>query len=373
LPGGQRLAGTSHSSGRYAGSGPDLSGHCCEYGPAFSREGFLLDLDPYLKRDAKAVPMADYVEWLIKLFHSPENGQFALPMYTGTVALMFSRRRFQEKGVPLPDDTWDWNKYREVALKLAEPDNKKWARADVGAGSMYRRFFQNGANAVDPKDDRVAVFGSAKAIEALEFERNGIQKDRSVVPVAGPKAPPETSGTTQTQYVQINSGYISMWEGGSYTLTRYITMLNDEVDWDVVALPKGPVARVTLATNDGWSIWSGTKARDASWELLKFLQSDEWTDIATRTAGQQSARRSHQQKWLASIKEANPKLANKNLKPFAEAVEQNYARPIEFWRKDVDAKKIFTDAYNQAVRDGADEVAVAMKAAAEAINQLHKG
>ena len=44
-----------------------------------------------------------------------------------------------EKGIALPDDSWDWNKYREVALKIAEPDNKKWAREDVGSGA-HRRF-----------------------------------------------------------------------------------------------------------------------------------------------------------------------------------------------------------------------------------------
>ncbi len=119
-------------------------------------------------------------------------------------------------------------------------------------------------------------------------------------------------------------------------------------------------------------MWKGSKNKDAAWELVKFLQSDEWTDIATRVAGQQSARRTHQQKWINSIKEANPKLANKNLKPFTEAIEKNYARPIEFWRKDTDSKKIYTDAYNAAVRDGTAEVGAAMKAAAEQINLLNK-
>lgn len=355
-----------------AGTGVDITGHCCDHGPAFSREGFTQNLDAYLKKDGKAVPTADYVEWLMKLFSTKENGQFALPMYTGTVALMFNRKRFQEKGIPLPDDTWDWTKYRDLGLRLAEPDNKKWARADVGAGSMYRRFAQNGATAVDPKDDRIATFNSAKAIEALEYERNGMHRDRSVVQTGGPKAPPETGPATQTQFVQINNGHIAIWEGGAFTLTRYVSMLNDDIDWDVAPLPKGPAGRITLATNDGWSIWSGSKQKDATWELLKFLQSDEWTDIATRTAGQQSARKSHQQKWVKGIKEANPKLANKNLAPFTDAIEKGYARPIEFWRKDVDSKAIYVAAYNKSVRDGDEEVGTAMRVAAEQINQLNK-
>ncbi len=355
-----------------AGTGVDLTGHCCQHSIAFSREGFLLNMDPYLKRDAKAVPTEDYVEWLMKLFNSKENGQFALPMYTGTIALMFNRRRFQEKGVPLPDDTWDWAKYRDMGLRIADPDAKRWARADVGPNSMYRRFHQIGANAVDPKDDRVAAFTSAKAIEALEWERNQIHRDRTVVQTLGPKAPPETGPDSQTHFVQINSGYISMWEGGAFTLARYVAMLSDEVDWDAVPLPKGPAGRFTLATNDGWSISKATKAKDATWEFLKFLQSDEWTDLATRHASQQSARKSHQQRWLTAVKESSPKLANKNLKAFTEGIEKGYARPIEFWRKDVEAKRIFNEAYNKSVRDGDEEVGIAFRAAAEQINQINK-
>jgi multiple sugar transport system substrate-binding protein len=355
-----------------AGSGVDVTGHCCDVSLGFARQGFLTNMEPFLKRDAKDVPTADYVDWLMKLFHSPENGQFALPMYTGTIALMFNRRRFQEKGVALPDDTWDWNKYREVALKIAEPDNKRWARADVGASSMYRRMHQIGANVVDPKDDTKAVFNTDKALQAFEFERDGMHKDRSVIQIGGPKAPPETAPASQTQYVQINSGYIALWEGGAFTLTRYITMLNDDVDWDIAPLPKGTAGRFTLATNDGWSMSKVGKNQEAAWQLVRFLQSDEWTDIATRVAGQQSARRSHQQKWLNSIKDANPKLANKNLRPFTDAIEKGYARPIEFWRKDTDSKKLYTDAYNAAVRDGTAEIGVAMRAAVDQINQLNK-
>src|SRR5262245_50862460 len=88
-----------------AGSGVDVNGHCCDISLRFERQEFIANMEPYLKRDAKDVPTADYVEWLMKLFHSPENGQFALPMYTGTVALMFNKKRFQEKGQAFPDDS----------------------------------------------------------------------------------------------------------------------------------------------------------------------------------------------------------------------------------------------------------------------------
>ncbi len=144
------------------------------------------------------------------------------------------------------------------------------------------------------------------------------------------------------------------------------------MDWDIAPLPRGPAGRATLATSDGWSIWSGTKNRDAAWEFLKHLQSDEHTDVATRYAGQQSARKSHQQQWVKAFAETNPKLAGKALKWCADAVEKNYARPREFFRNNADSEKIYTDAYNKAVRDGDAEVGIEMRAAAEQINQLNR-
>ena len=358
-----------------AGTGPDLSGHCCDNGPNWGRQGMFLDLNPYIKRDSKAVPTQDYVEWLLKLFASPqEAGQWALPMYTGTVALFYNKALFKNKGIPFPDDTWDWNKYREVSVKVADVPNNVWARREIGAGSMYKRMHQNGASIVDPKDDTKAAFTSEKAIAALTYERDVVHKDRTVAPSGGAKEPDAFKSLVGQfgGHAAIRLGRIAMWEGGSFTIIQYLRFVEDEVDWDIAPLPKGPAGRFTLATSDGWSVWKQTKNKDAAWEFLKYLQGDEHTDIATRYAGQQSARKSFQQQWVKAFREANPKLADKALKWCADAVEKNYARPIEFWRKDADSKKLYTDAYNLAVRDGDEEVVTAMKNAADQISQLNK-
>lgn len=359
-----------NTAGWLSGDGPDISGHCCEYGLGFARQGFLLNMDPYVKRDARQVPTADYVDWMIKFFNSTEHGQWALPMYTGTIGLLYDRAAFQKKGQAFPDDSWDWNKYREVGQKLAEPQNGIWAREILLPGNVYRRFHQNGATMVDPKDDTKAAFASEKAITAMEYERNSVHRDQATVVTGGAKIPEAVRGLTQPQ--RMIAGKIAMFEGASFGLTRYVQSLSNDVDWDIAPLPKGPSGRFTLATGDAWSIWKGTKAKDASWEWVKFLQGDEWTDIATRVVGQQSARKSFQQRWLTSIKDANPRLADKNLKPFTEAIEKGYARPIEIFRKHADSDKEFIAAYNKSVRDADEEIATAMKAAAELVNQLNK-
>ncbi|MGH2352274.1 MAG: hypothetical protein ACRDJN_11760 [Chloroflexota bacterium] len=96
-------------------------------------------------------------------------------------------------------------------------------------------------------------------------------------------------------------------------------------------------------------------------------------EIATRIVGQQTARKSFQEKWVKLIKEGTPSLADKNLAAFADGITRNYARPTELWRQHVESNKIYSEAYNTAVRDGDVEVAGAMKEAAQRVNELNRG
>jgi multiple sugar transport system substrate-binding protein len=352
-----------------AGDGPDLTGHCCEYGITYDRQGFLLGMDPYIKKDSRAVPTGDYVEWLLKLFSSQQSGQFALPMYTGTIGLLYSRPAFRNKNLPFPDDTWDWNTYRQVSQRLTDAQAEVWGREILLASHIYRRIYANGGDVVDPKDDTKAAFASEKAIQAMEVEKTMAHREKSAVVTGGPKKPESVPALQPRRFVE---GKIAMFEGASFGLVLYLSWLEEMPDWDIAPLPRGPAGRATLATNDGWSIWKGSKKRDTAWELMKFLQTDEWTDIATRVAGQQSARKSFQQKWATAIKEANPRLADKNLKPFTEAIEKGYARPNQFFRKHPESWAAFEEAYIKSVRDGDEEVGAAMRAAAERVNQINR-
>ena len=48
-----------------------------------------------------------------------------------------------------------------------------------------------------------------------------------------------------------------------------------DFEWDLAPLPKGPKGRVARVTAQGYTIWSGTKHLEESWELVKFLTGEE--------------------------------------------------------------------------------------------------
>lgn len=356
-----------------AGTGPDISGHCCQWGPVFSRQGLTWNMEPAMKRDIPENIRKDFVEWLMKLFWSQEAGQFALPMYTGTMGVYYNKTIFQRKGVPLPDETWDWNKYREMSTRLTDrASNQYGRRLIISYDRTMARLHQNGANWVDPKDDTKAAFDSPRALEALRYEADAGHKDKNAAREGLPSMFPGTEG--KNIYSALSDGTYAMMEEGSWILLRMTQTQNvpEGVDWDVAPFPKGPAQRDTLATNDGWSIWKGGKAIEESWEYMKFLMGDEWNDINSGASGQQSGRKSFQERWAKIIRDRNPKLANKNLKPFMDSIQQNYARPIELFRKQVEAVAHVNKAMNDTIRDGTVAVDAAFKEAAQLVNQLHR-
>ena len=343
-----------------AGSGPDMTGHAGQWGVQWGREGLLWDMAAAVKKDIPPRIQDDYVEWIVKLFTLPERGVIALPMYSGTIGLLYNKAVFQRKGVAFPDGAWDWNKYREAATRIqdkprpadsssnqGEPGAFVYGRRQVrGYDRVMQRIHQAGANYVDPKDDRTCVLNTPQAIEALTYERDANLRDKYT------GIEPEYEWTRGLDYFRaLSAQRFAMWEEGSFALVRFTTQVERDVlgQLDVAPLPKGPKQKATLATNDGWSIWKGSKAIDESWELVKFLQSDEWTEINAGATGQQPARKSFQDRWVRLVKQNQPALAHMNLDAFTDGIKQGYARPIELFRKQKDSRDIILRVFDEAV------------------------
>ncbi|HEX2184565.1 MAG TPA: extracellular solute-binding protein, partial [Chloroflexota bacterium] len=231
-----------------------------------------------------------------------------------------------------------------------------------------QRLHQAGARYVDPRDNRKCVVDSPAALRALQYEFDAAWKHQHAAREGAPGFP-ALAGMNEAQ--AFAAGRFTMNEEGSWRLVSYLTDVSPHVDWDVAPLPRGPVQRDTLATNDGWSMWKGSKVLDEAWEWMKFLQGDEWMTINTQATGQQAGRKSFQDSWVRLLKEANPGLADKNLKPFTDAVTENYARPIELFDRHNEAGPLMSQAMNASIRDGKVSVEQAYGEACRQINALH--
>lgn len=335
-----------------AGDAWDVQDLCCDQLPLEARAGVLTKLDPYIKKGMKDADVKDWIEWQYKYFNI-DGAQYGMGKYMGTTALYYNKEWFQQKGVALPDETWDWNKYRDAMIKLTDAPNRKFGINLLGhLGTVGQtmspdrrqaKVHQNGGTMVDPKNDLKSTLDNPKTIEAFEWIHARIWKDNASFQPAQVPGYPDTLLITRHQFSQ---GHVAMWEDGSWSL---VPMVQDKptFEWDVVVLPKGPVQRSALATTDGWAMWAQSKSIDDAWLLFSWFNSDDWYGIQSKRL--QPARLSWLPKWQTMLSETYPELKGKNLKAFTAGAEQGFARPWELHRYHAATNKLINDAFEESV------------------------
>jgi hypothetical protein len=126
--------------------------------------------------------------------------------------------------------------------------------------------------------------------------------------------------------------------------------------------------RDTVATTDGWGNWTGTASTEASWALIRFLETDEWNDVFMRVTGNQSSRKSLADRWIKVTKEAIPEMADKNLAAFTEPFTKGYARPNAVFRFDDDVRPLLSDAVSKTLDKNEAPLADTMRNAVATVN-----
>jgi multiple sugar transport system substrate-binding protein len=349
------------------GSAPDVIGHCCFTGPVLSQQNLFTSLDPLLKRDGKELPLADFIPALMEYWSAPKVGHYALPQSAYTMGLYYNRTVFKRKGIAFPDDTWDWNKLRDVMTQLADPAQMQWGyyhNLEFGRMGLFVR--QNGGHEVDPKDNTKAVFDSAPALAALQWVHDRMWKDGVMA------KPTDLTATGLNSLKALAQGKLAMLTEGSWNVASLLTGSPGEVDqWDVAILPKGPVQRDSHASTDGWSIPTISKLQEPAWLLMKFLQTDAWLDQAIAVAGFQPARKSQLDGFAPAMKRAYPGLADKNIASLTDGQKKDYSHPNELWKKHPDSAQVFADTMMAVFNRNEKPVSDAFRAAAQQINAIN--
>jgi multiple sugar transport system substrate-binding protein len=335
-----------------AGDGFDVQDLCCDQLPLEARAGVLMKLDSLIKKGMKDSDVKDWIEWQYKYFNI-DGAQYGIGKYMGTTALYYNKEWFQQKGVPFPDETWDWNKYRDTMIRLTDAPNKRWGINLLGhLGTVGQtmsedrrqaKVLQNGGHFVDPQNDLKSALDGPKTIEAFEWIRDRIWKDNASIQPAQVPGYPDNILNPRLQFAQ---GHVAMLEEGSWTLAP-LTVDQPNFDWDVVTLPKGATGRNVLATTDGWAMGGQTKKPDDAWVLLTWLNSDDWYGLQSKRL--QPARLSWLPKWQSMIVEAYPALKGKNLKAFTMGPEQGFARPWELHRYHAATHQMIRTAFEESV------------------------
>jgi len=197
-----------------------------------------------------------------KAFFTRKGVQFALPKYHGALALYYNKDLLDQYGVVYPDRSWTHDDYLAAMQRLGK-DRDHDGHMDL-FGSMVDISWERiqvhvngwGGHFVDPENPAHSLMSNQEALDAMEWIRARMWDDRVM------------ASELDVQYLNTRQAFIqqrlAMVEDGSWALKDILENASFRIG--VAPFPAGPVKRVTLATTDGFAIYSGTKYPEAAWE-----------------------------------------------------------------------------------------------------------
>jgi len=156
---------------------------------------------------------------------------------------------------------------------------------------------------------------------------------------------------------------LAMVEDGSWALRDILEGAKFRIG--VAPFPAGPVRRATLATTDGFSIFTGTQHPEAAWEFMKFLVSRDYGRAMAQEQLLQPARASLINEWVALIRSQYPtKAKDLEVAAFADGQIQGYSVTAEVFSNMEDARRLTQSAWEEIYTLGRASVDTMQKTSA---------
>lgn len=307
----------------------------------------LMDITDKIK-NSKDLSMDNFPKDLVELYAS-KGKNYAMPKDYDTIALWYNKTMFDAKGIPYPDETWDWNKLVEVAQKLNDPANGVYGfLSPVDAQQNYYEFiFQNGGEVLSA-DKKKSGYDTAETKQAMQFAADFSQKYK-VSPTVQ-----QFADTSRDQYFESGKGAMAFF--GSWMVSEFKS--NDYVakNCDVAVLPVGK-QKATMFNGLGNAISAKTKNADAAWKFVEYMGTKEANDIQAKSGAAIPAFKGTEQAWVDGNKQFNVKV-------YPQMLEYAHIFPNSETRSQWDAKEteIFSKVWSGSlsVDDGCTQMAKEM-------------
>jgi multiple sugar transport system substrate-binding protein len=235
-------------------------------------------------------------------------------------------------------------------------DTAAWERVQLHVNSW-------GGHLVTPATPALCVADQPEALAALEWLRAAMWDERIMATFP------------DVQYMSPRSAFINqrvaMVEEGSWVLKEILR--NADFRVGVAPMPRGPQRRVTLATSDGFGIYTGTQYPDAAWELLKFLTSQDYGLAMAKADFLQPARASLIEEWIGFVRAEFPEQAQQlDLAVFADGHLQGYSVTVEIADNMAEVEPQMAAAFDKIFTAGQAPVAYLQSICAEVNERQHR-
>ncbi len=246
----------------------------------YAQDKVISPLDDYIQKDKAQAQFPEGANYnnMTKF----GGGTYMTPTDTGSLVIYYNKDLFDKQGVPYPKKGWTWEEFQQAVEKLSfvegDTRNYGWAQAagwNGGYGRCTAFMRRNGHvewdQVIEPKK---ADWDHEDVISALQFlVYDAIQNQWSPSPdvIAG-------GG------VGVDTGRVAMVFEGPWHMPRLWGELatNPEkgINFDVAEPPVGTTGiNTTFGHVHGHCMTTASQNKDAAWDLIKFILSDEGQKI----------------------------------------------------------------------------------------------
>jgi multiple sugar transport system substrate-binding protein len=335
-----------------AGEGPDVFQNWPPGIWELSAQGQVQNLNEYT-RDLRKADLDDFIAYQWETVQIPTTSfRYGLPTYVDMDVLFYNKALFRQRGAKEPTADWGRDEYAAALKQLTFSDGNG---ARVYGGTKPANSFIRGQNlitmfgghVVDPKDLTKTQLDQPAAQAGLEWARARLFDDQSWASLDANKRDWQPN-SPRDGFLQ---GRIATFEEGMGQLQRIAEGM--QAEWDIQHVPKGPTRRTALGDTDAWSMWRQSKAKDAAWDLLKFVTSRPWYERQAEIEQLIPSRKSALDHWVKAVRQRYPALEKVNLKVVTDALTtMNYLTPTENFLCQTEAGQVINPALNQILRDG---------------------
>ncbi len=260
--------------------------------PVYASAGALVPLDSIYEGEDGLDP-SNYPQQVLDLY-TFEGHRYGSPREYDTIALFYNKDLFDAAGMDYPDDTWDWDKFREASEALLDEENGIYGVGlNLGGQENYTNFvLQNEGRYLNDDLDRCIVADEVVAGEALQFNTEFF--------LDGLTPGPELQQGNPVADSLFPGGVVAMLPGGSFRAKTYHDLIESGLNLGVAPLPKGKV-RGTVIHGLGNVVWSGSQHIGAAVEFAKFLGGEEASRILGESGIGLPAYEGLEDTWLSSL------------------------------------------------------------------------
>ena len=251
---------------------------------SYLNKRLLLNVEPYSRRDAKAVQLEDFFPGILDQGRV-RGGLYGLPADGGGPVLFYNVEQFDRAGVPSPgaqqdSGTWTVDAFLDAGKRLTKrsPGSEVWGAQDpLFHNSVWLAWVWAWGGDFLTRDGQQVALDAGPAVDALQWQQDLITR-HGVVPTSA-ELEQLKEREPNDRRAMFRTGRASMISDWTTTVgaARLKEAEGQGLRWDATLLPAGKSGQFSVSFFHELAIAGSSKAPELAWQWAAFQTGPEGT------------------------------------------------------------------------------------------------